>query len=66
MATVSKANKPRKGSLLTRNGRIRLGPLNLTQLTEMMEKTPSKRMKTKIRGRILILEKRARREVKTV
>jgi hypothetical protein len=31
-----------------------------------MEKTPSKRMKTKIRGRILILEKRARREVKTV
>lgn len=58
MATVSKASKPRKGSLLTRNGRIRLKPLNLTQLAALRDKTSTKKGKAKINARIALIEKR--------
>jgi hypothetical protein len=58
MATVSKASKPRKGSLLTRNGRTRLNPLSLTQLVALKEKTSTKKGKAKINTRILVLERR--------
>ena len=39
----------RKGDpMLTRNGKPRLGPLNVLQLTELMEKTQQKKTKIKI------------------
>jgi hypothetical protein len=39
----------RKGDpMLTRNGKPRLGPLNVAQLTELMEKTQQKKTKIKI------------------
>jgi hypothetical protein len=60
MATVSKANKPRKQPLLTRNGRTRLSPLSLTQLTALMEKTTTKKGKDKIQSRLNVLNKRAK------
>ena len=34
--------------MLTRNGKPRLGPLNLKQLTELKEKTQQKKNKAKI------------------
>jgi hypothetical protein len=61
MATVSKANRPRKQPLLTRNGRIRIKPLSLTQLTELMNKTSSLKGKDKIRSRLNVLLKRAKK-----
>lgn len=60
MATISKANKPRKQSLLTRNGRTRLSPLTLDQLKTLMEKTTTNKGKDKIRSRINVLNKRAK------
>ena len=39
----------RKGNpMLTRNGKSRLGPLNLTQLTALIDKTQRKKDKVKI------------------
>lgn len=61
MATVSKASKPRNAPNLTRNGRIRINPLSLTQLTELMEKTPTLKTKDKIRSRINVLVKAAKK-----
>jgi hypothetical protein len=34
--------------MLTKNGRARLGPLNVKQLTDLMEKTQQKKTKAKI------------------
>ena len=34
--------------MLTRNGKTRLGPLNVKQLSELMEKTQQKKTKAKI------------------
>lgn len=61
MASVSKASRPRSTSLLTRNGKARIKLLTLIQLQALFEKTPSKRTKSKIRTRILLLEKRQRK-----
>ena len=66
MATVSKSNRPRKGSLLTRNGRTRLSPLTIAQLVVLMGKTTSKKANDKIRSRLNVLEKRVRKLAKTV
>lgn len=52
MATVSKANKPRKSSLLTRNNRVRILPLSINQLTALLEKTAKKTTKAKISTRL--------------
>ena len=39
----------RKGDpMLTRNGKIRLGPLNVAQLTAMLDKTQRKKDKAKL------------------
>ena len=46
--------------MLTRNGKTRLGPLSLTQLKEMFEKTSKKKDKSKIQNRIRILESRVK------
>ena len=46
--------------MLTRNGKTRLGPLNLNQLKEMLEKTSQKKNKSKILNRIRVLEERTK------
>jgi hypothetical protein len=42
----------------TKTGKTRLGPLNLTQLKDMLEKSSRAKDKSKIQNRIRILEKR--------
>ncbi len=44
----------------TKTGKTRLGPLNLNQLKEMLEKTSKNKEKSKIQSRIRILEARAK------
>lgn len=48
MATISKANKPRRVAGMTRNGRIRLRSQSVTQLELMYEKASDKKSKGKI------------------
>ncbi len=50
---VKKANP-----MLTKTGKPRLGPLNLTQLKTLLEKTSKKKEKIKITNRIKVLEAR--------
>ena len=50
---VKKANP-----MQTRTGKPRLGPLNLTQLNTMLEKTSRKKDQAKIRNRIALVEAR--------
>jgi len=40
--------KRRANPMLTKNGKPRLGPLNLTQLGDLLEKTQQKKNKVKI------------------
>ena len=40
--------KRKANPMLTRNGKTRLGPLNIKQLTELIEKTQQKKIKAKI------------------
>ena len=42
---------------MTRTGKTRLGPLNLTQLSDMLEKSSRPKDKAKIENRIKILKK---------
>jgi hypothetical protein len=44
--------------MLTRNGKTRLGPLNLKQLTDLLEKSSKPKDKAKIQKRVKILEAR--------
>ena len=44
----------------TRTGKPRLGPLNLTQLQNLLEKSSKPKDKSKIRNRIRTLELRAK------
>jgi hypothetical protein len=53
MAVKSKANP-----MLTKTGKTRLGPLNLKQLTDLIEKTSKAKDKSKIQRRIAELTKR--------
>ena len=50
---VKKANP-----MQTRTGKPRLGPLNLTQLNTMLDKTSRKKDQAKIRNRIAVVEAR--------
>ena len=50
---VKKANP-----MQTRTGKPRLGPLNLTQLNTLLEKTAKKKDKAKIQNRIAVVESR--------
>ena len=47
---VSKSKK--KNPMLTKNGKPRLGPLNIAQLNDMLEKTSKPKIKAKIRNAI--------------
>jgi len=44
--------------MTTKTGKTRLGPLNLNQLTEMLEKSSRPKDKAKIEKRITILKKK--------
>jgi len=46
--------------MLTKNGKTRLGPLNLTQLNTMLEKSSKPKDKAKIMNRVKILEARVK------
>jgi hypothetical protein len=46
--------------MLTRNGKTRLGPLNLKQLNDMLEKSSKPKDKAKIQSRIKTLEARVK------
>ena len=48
MATISKANRPRKSPGMTRNGRVRLRSQSLAQLEVMFEKASDKKTKGKV------------------
>jgi hypothetical protein len=50
---VKKANP-----MTTRTGKPRLGPLNLTQLQALLEKSSKPKDKAKIRNRITVVEAR--------
>ena len=54
---VAKSKSKTKNPMLTKNGKPRLGPLNLKQLTEMLESARSKH-KPKIAKRISVLQSR--------
>ena len=45
---VSKSKK--KNSMLTKTGKPRLGPLNIAQLTKMLEESSKPKIKAKIRN----------------
>lgn len=51
--------KRRADPMMTKNGRPRLKPLNITQLTTMLEKTQLKKIKRKIINRIELLTARS-------
>ena len=54
MAVKSKANP-----MQTRNGRTRLGPLNIDQLTKLLENSSTrKKTKAKVQNRINLLKSR--------
>jgi len=46
--------------MLTKNGKTRLGPLNLIQLNAMLEKSSKPKDKAKILNRVKILEARVK------
>ena len=49
----------KKGNpMTTRTGKPRLGPLNLTQLQALLEKSSKKKDQAKIRNRIAVVESR--------
>jgi hypothetical protein len=61
MAKGAGGKKVRVASpMLTKNGKARLGPLNLTQLKIMLEKSSRPKDKAKIQSRIRTLEARVK------
>jgi hypothetical protein len=54
---VSKSKK--KNPMLTKNGKPRLGPLNIAQLTKMLDETSKPKIKAKIQKRVNELTSRA-------
>jgi hypothetical protein len=46
--------------MLTKNGKQRLGPLSLTQLNSMLEKSSRPKDRAKIQSRIRVLEARVK------
>lgn len=51
------ANVQHRDPMKTKTGKTSLGPLNLKQLTEMLEKESKTKNKSKIQNRIRALEK---------
>lgn len=57
MAQISKS-KRKANPMLTKNGRTRLKPLNITQLQSLLEKSNRPKDKDKILRRIRLIESR--------
>jgi hypothetical protein len=57
MATKGKTTAGHADPMKTKTGKTRLGPLNLAQLTEMLEKSSKPKDKAKIQNRITTLKK---------
>jgi len=57
MATKGKTTAGHADPMKTKPGKTRLGPLNLAQLTEMLEKSSKPKDKAKIQNRITTLKK---------
>jgi hypothetical protein len=51
-------SKTKKNPMLTKNGKPRLGPLNLKQLNDVLEKTSRPKDKAKIQKRIVVITSR--------
>ena len=60
------AKKTLKSSLTTRTGKTLLGPLNVRQLEERLEKASRPKEKAKIQRRLTTLLKRPENQQKTV
>lgn len=58
MSTISKANRPRNAPGKTRNGKVKIVSLTLSQLQEMVEKVSRPRDKRKYQNYINVLIKR--------
>jgi hypothetical protein len=58
------AVKEQSDPMKTKTGKQRLGPLNIKQLYEMLEKTAKAKEKGKIRNRIRTMEQRGHTYVK--
>ncbi len=52
------ASVKKRNPMTTRNDRVRLKPLNVTQLNELLTSSTKKRLKGKIQRRLLALVKR--------
>ena len=52
----AKSNK--SNPMMTKTGKTRLGPLSLSQLTEMLEKSSRPKDKAKILNRVTLLKKK--------
>ena len=52
------ASKDHRDPMKTKSGKTRLGPLNLVQLKDMLEKSSRPRDRARVRNRIRILESR--------
>ena len=61
MATISKANRPRKAPGMTRNGRVSLKSLSVEKLKETLDKTSQKKLKSKIENFIKQKEAKAKK-----
>ena len=53
------AKNSHSNPMLTKTGKPRLGPLSLTQLTELLAKTSRPKDKSKIENRVKILKKKS-------
>ena len=60
MATISKANKPRKAPGMTRNGKVSLKSLSIEKLKEALVKTSRPKDKSKIQNLISYKEAKAK------
>ena len=60
MATISKANKPRKAPGMTRNGKVSLKSLSIEKLKEALVKTSRPKDKSKIQNLISHKEAKAK------
>jgi hypothetical protein len=52
------AVKSKRNPMQYKSGKPRLGPLNITQLTALLEKSSKKKDQAKIRNRIAVVESR--------
>jgi len=62
MSTISKANRPRNAPGKTKNGKVKIVSLTLSQLQEMVEKVSRPRDKRKYQNYINVLIKKVNKD----